>query len=163
MRESRSIDLHAYTVAEAIRKFAHFYDACVRSGYRGRIEVIHGYGSSGVGGSIRQELRKYLEAHAETFGEYLAGESLRNPGVTIVYAKEPPAPPRVRRAMPLPNAAQDAIRRFCATPKTKEQILVRLRGRFGDSVLSAEIGKMARDGALQAIRTGDGAVQYRAT
>ena len=93
MNPSRSIDLHNFTVQEAMREFVRFYNACVRSGYRGRIEVIHGYGSNGVGGTIRQELRKYLKAHAETFGEYLAGESLRNPGVTILYAKETLAPP----------------------------------------------------------------------
>jgi hypothetical protein len=92
MNLSRSIDLHNCTVAEAIRKFVSFYNACVRSGYRGRIEVIHGYGSNGVGGTIRQDLRAYLKAHAETFGEYLAGESLRNPGVTILYAKDALAP-----------------------------------------------------------------------
>ena len=37
---------------------------------------------------IREELRKYLKAHEDTFGEFLAGESLRNPGVTILYPKE---------------------------------------------------------------------------
>ena len=88
MSETRSIDLHNFTVAEAIREFVRFYNSCVRSGYRERLEVIHGYGSSGSGGVIREELRKFLKAHAETFGEYLAGESLRNPGVTIVYPKE---------------------------------------------------------------------------
>ena len=88
MSESRSIDLHERTVAEAIREFVRFYNACVRSGYRGRLEVIHGYGSSGSGGTIREELRRYLTAHSEIFGEFLAGESLRNPGVTILYPGE---------------------------------------------------------------------------
>jgi hypothetical protein len=37
---------------------------------------------------IREELRKFLKAHEETFGEFLAGESLRNPGVTILYPRE---------------------------------------------------------------------------
>ena len=92
MNPSRSIDLHNCTVPEAIREFVRFYNGCVRSGYRGRIEVIHGYGSAGVGGTIRAELRRYLKSHAEIFGEYLAGESLRNPGVTILYAKETLAP-----------------------------------------------------------------------
>jgi dsDNA-specific endonuclease/ATPase MutS2 len=92
MSENRSIDLHNCTVAEAIREFARVYNACVRSGYRGRLEVIHGYGSSGTGGVIREELRKYLKAHAEVFGEFLAGESLRNPGVTILYPGEQQAP-----------------------------------------------------------------------
>jgi dsDNA-specific endonuclease/ATPase MutS2 len=88
MSESRSIDLHERTVAEAIREFVRFYNSCVRSGYRGRLEVIHGYGSSGSGGVIREELRKFLKAQEETFGEFLAGESLRNPGVTILYPRE---------------------------------------------------------------------------
>ena len=92
MSSSRSIDLHKFTVAEALREFVRFYNACVRSGYRGRVEVIHGYGSNGVGGTIRQELRAYLKAHEDVFGEYLAGESLRNPGVTVVYVKDAPAP-----------------------------------------------------------------------
>jgi hypothetical protein len=95
MSESRSIDLHERTVAEAIREFVRFYNSCVRSGYRGRLEVIHGYGKSGSGGVIREELRKYLKAHEEIFGEFLPGESLRNPGVTILYPRETQA------AMPL--------------------------------------------------------------
>jgi dsDNA-specific endonuclease/ATPase MutS2 len=97
MSESRSINLHNFTVAEAIREFVRFYNSCVRSGYRGRLEIIHGYGSSGGGGVIREELRRYLKAHEEIFGEYLPGESLRNPGVTILYPREtlaamPPGP-----------------------------------------------------------------------
>ena len=88
MSESRSIDLHERTVPEAIREFVRFYNTCVKSGYRGRVEIIHGYGSMGGGGVIREELRKYLKAHDEIFGEFLAGESLRNPGVTIVYPGE---------------------------------------------------------------------------
>ena len=95
MAENRSIDLHERTVAEAIREFVRFYNGCVRSGYRGRLEVIHGYGKSGSGGVIREELRKYLKAHEEVFGEFLAGESLRNPGVTILY------PGETQAAMPL--------------------------------------------------------------
>lgn len=88
MSESRSINLHNFTVAEAIREFVRYYNSCVRSGYRGRLEVIHGYGSSGSGGAIREELRRYLKAYEEIFGEYLAGESLRNPGVTVLYPRE---------------------------------------------------------------------------
>ena len=97
MSETRSIDLHNFTVAEALREFVRFYNNCVRDGFRGRLEVIHGYGSTGGGGVIREELRKYLKAYSEIFGEFLAGESLRNPGVTILYPREsmammPPGP-----------------------------------------------------------------------
>jgi hypothetical protein len=163
MNSSRSIDLHDCTVPEAIREFVSFYNSCVRSGYRGRVEVIHGYGSTGLGGAIRKELRKYLAAHAETFGEYLAGESLRNPGVTILYPGETLAPaPQGVGSMLLVNAAQEAIRKFCNTPKARERILIKLRGRFGDRVLLTEIDKMVQNGALEAMRTGDGTLQYRA-
>jgi hypothetical protein len=163
MNTSQSIDLHNCTVPEAIREFVRFYNACVRSGYRGRIEVIHGYGSSGVGGTIKQQLRKYLAAHTEIFGEVLAGESLRNPGVTILYPRETPAPtPRGMGAMPLHDPAQEAIRRFCSTPKTKDRILFKLRGRFGDQVLSAAIQAMVLNGALQAIRSSDRPIEYHA-
>jgi DNA-nicking Smr family endonuclease len=89
---TRSIDLHNCTVPEAVHAFVRFYNSCVRSGYRGRVEVIHGYGSSGVGGAIKTELRRYLAAHAEIFGEVLFGESLRNPGVTVLYPRDTPAP-----------------------------------------------------------------------
>jgi dsDNA-specific endonuclease/ATPase MutS2 len=106
MSETRSIDLHNFTVAEALREFVRYYNNCVRSGYSGRLEVIHGYGSTGGGGVIREELRKYLKAHAGTFGEFLAGESLRNPGVTIVYPGDSLA------AMPLVQGASlSSVRR----------------------------------------------------
>ncbi|MGA3135611.1 MAG: Smr/MutS family protein [Terracidiphilus sp.] len=118
MNAFRSIDLHNFTIQEAMREFVRFYNACVRSGYRGRIEVIHGYGSNGVGGSIRQELRTYLKAHAETFGEYLAGESLRNPGVTILYAKESLAPlPQGQGSMPVSGGRK---RRFGGSDGTRK-------------------------------------------
>jgi hypothetical protein len=163
MTETQSIDLHERTVPEAIREFVRFYNDCVRSGYRGRIEVIHGYGSTGSGGVIRKKLREYLAGHAECFGSFIAGDGLGNPGVTIVYAKKLlPAQQGGRGAMPLLNAAQEAIRRFCETPKARERILIKLRGRFGDRVLSTEIRNMINGGALEEIRAADGKLQYKA-
>jgi hypothetical protein len=163
MTETQSIDLHERTVPEAIREFVRFYNDCVRSGYRGRIEVIHGYGSTGAGGVIRKKLREYLAAHAENLGSFLAGDGLGNPGVTIVYAKKLlPSSPGGGGAMPLLNAAQEAIRKFCDTPKAKERILIKLRGRFGDRVLSTEIRNMTNSGALEEICATDGKLQYKA-
>ena len=84
---SRSVDLHGCKVAEAIRKFVDFYNGCVRSGYAGRIEVIHGYGSTSGAGGIKHALRGFLEANPEKVDHFIAGEGIGNPGVTIVYAK----------------------------------------------------------------------------
>jgi hypothetical protein len=162
MTESRSIDLHNCTVSEAIREFVRFYNACVSSGYHGRMEVIHGYGSGGVGGAIKQKLRRYLADHADKFGAFLAGDSVGNPGVTILYPKESlAAVPQGSGSMPLLNPAQEAIRRFCATPKSRERILIKLCGRFGDRVLSEEIRNMLQSGALEAVTAANGAVRYR--
>jgi len=114
MPKTRSIDLHNFTVAEALREFVRFYNHCVRSGYRGRLEVIHGYGSTGGGGAIREELRRYLKAHSEIFGEFLAGESLRNPGVTILYPGDTPA-----TMPPAPGAAFSSIPRIKPIRKSR--------------------------------------------
>jgi hypothetical protein len=163
MTESRSIDLHHRTVPEAILEFVRFNNACIRSNYRGRIEVIHGYGSTGAGGVIRKKLREYLAAHAESFGSFLAGDGLGNPGVTIVYPKKLlPASLESGGAGSLLNPAQEAIRKYCAAQKAKERILIKLRGRFGDRVLSAEIRSMVNNGVLEEIRASDGKIQYKA-
>jgi hypothetical protein len=163
MTETQSIDLHERTVPEAIREFVRFYNDCVKGGYRGRIEVIHGYGSTGSGGVIRKKLREYLAAHAEKLGSLLPGDSLGNPGVTILYAKKLlPASVAGGGAMPLLNAAQEASRKYCETPKARERILIKFRGRFGDRVLSAEIRNMLTSGALEEMRATDGKLQYKA-
>jgi len=82
------IDVHGRSVTEAMRAFIAFYNGCLRKGYRESIEVIHGYGSSGTGGVILQELRRYLAANAGRLESFVPGESVGNLGVTIVYPKK---------------------------------------------------------------------------
>ena len=85
---TRQIDLHGRSVSEAMCAFVAFYNDCLRSGYRGLIEVVHGYGSSGSGGAILRELREYLAANSGRLeGAPIRGESVGNLGVTIVYPK----------------------------------------------------------------------------
>ena len=62
----------------------------------------------------------------------------------------------------MPNAAGEAILRFCNTPKTKERVLAKLTGRFGDRVLIAEIRTLVQNRSLEAIESGDGTIQFRA-
>jgi dsDNA-specific endonuclease/ATPase MutS2 len=94
---TRQIDVHGRSVLEAMRAFVAFYNDCLRSGYRGGIEVIHGYGSSGAGGVILQELRNYLAANAGRLESFIQGESVGNLGVTIVYPKKILPPWRTTR------------------------------------------------------------------
>lgn len=146
---TRRIDLHDLTVDEAIRKFTADYNAIIASGYRGRVEVIHGYGSSGEGGVIRRKLRAFLAAHADRFKHIVEGESHGNPGVTYVDAKG-----RLPAASAHATPVHAAILAFCATPKAENKILIKLIGRFGDPAIRAAIRDLVTSGALIESRTG---------
>ncbi|MGB8260047.1 MAG: Smr/MutS family protein [Terracidiphilus sp.] len=105
MSPSRSIDLHQRTVRQAIADFIAFYNGCLRQGYRGRIDVIHGYGSSGTGGLIKAELRAFLEARATCFDRIVYEPG--NPGMSAVYPRleigeEVPREGSRARRVPLP-------------------------------------------------------------
>jgi hypothetical protein len=154
---TRRIDLHDLTVDEAIRKFVDAYNAIVASGYRGRVEVIHGYGSSGEGGVIRRKLRSFLAANRDRFKHIVEGESHGNPGVTYVDAKG-----RLPSASASATPLQTAILAFCATPKGENKILIKLIGRFGDPAIRAGIRELVRNGALEVVRSG-AEVKYRAS
>jgi hypothetical protein len=148
MTGSRSIDLHGCNRAEAIRQFVDFYNDQVRSGYQGFIEVVHGYGSSGAGGVIKRELRKYLEANVDRLEMFIPGGGIGNPGVTKVYPKK--LLPEIRDDIGSRSGfASAAILTFCETARTKEKIIAKLRGRFGDRVLCEEINRLVRDGRLR--------------
>jgi DNA-nicking Smr family endonuclease len=83
MNNSRSINLHGCTVPEAISQFTDFYNDCVRSGYHGYIDVIHGYGSTGQGGAIRTALQQYLESYSSHLEMCVFGDAIGNPGIGI--------------------------------------------------------------------------------
>jgi hypothetical protein len=54
-----TLNLHGYTVAEAIARFVEHYNRVLSSGRVQGLEVIHGKGRAEVGG-LRTELREYL-------------------------------------------------------------------------------------------------------
>jgi DNA-nicking Smr family endonuclease len=87
MVAEKKIDLHGLRERDALSKFIRDYNTCVRSGWRDPIWVIHGYGSSGHGGVIGRAVRAYISANLSRFEKVVEGESLANPGVTIVYPK----------------------------------------------------------------------------
>jgi DNA-nicking Smr family endonuclease len=81
------IDLHGLRERDALRKFVRDYNACVRSGRRDPIWIVHGYGSSGHGGVIQRAIREYISANLDSFDKVVEGDLLANPGVTLVYPK----------------------------------------------------------------------------
>src|SRR6201999_1344977 len=57
----RTIDLHGLTSKDAIARFVDVYNHAVRHGRRERISVVHGYGASGKGGTLREKMRAFLD------------------------------------------------------------------------------------------------------
>ncbi|HVU10231.1 MAG TPA: Smr/MutS family protein [Phototrophicaceae bacterium] len=82
---SDKLDLHAYPLGEALETFLDEYNRRVRAGKLHRFTVIHGYGSTGRGGKIRQALRLLLAQYPEcvSFSDTLDG----NDGATIIHPK----------------------------------------------------------------------------
>jgi hypothetical protein len=65
-------------VEEARLRMQHELQVARQQGYAA-VKLIHGYGSSGVGGSLRVELQKELQRLADTGGvrSFVAGENWR--------------------------------------------------------------------------------------
>lgn len=59
----KEIDLHDKTVNEAINYFIKSYNEILLGGSKGEIDVIHGYGSTGVGGKIKKRFKEVSEAY----------------------------------------------------------------------------------------------------
>ena len=137
-----SLDLHGYTVSEALTMFVSHYNERLGRGDTSRFTVIHGYGSGGTGGKIRTALRKLLAAFPD---EVVTDTTPVNPGVTII--------------MPigkLPGGAgilTGEIYEFCINGKTESKILGKFR-QFGDLKVKNALRQMVKNGRLSASRKG---------
>ena len=144
------MDLHGYTVAEAVDLFVHAYNERVARGDLSRFRVIHGYGSGGTGGKIRTALRRFLQA----FDDSLAIETNPvNPGVTAVIP-----------AKRLPDGAgilTAEILDYCRSGRTESKVLGKFR-RFGDLSVKRTLQKLVSQGKLKTSLKGSHTV-YTAT
>ena len=101
--------------------FIDFYNNALRSsgGSGVRLTVVHGYGSSGVGGVLRTRFRAFLQRH-EARLEFTPGESVDgNPGQTVVAPFKP-----------LPIAEEllaEQVWEYCERPKTMSKITGKFR------------------------------------
>ena len=139
----RSLDLHGMTRDDAKKAFIEFYNGAVLgSGGRAiRLDIVHGYGSTGVGGVIRGWLRGYLERHP-TYLEYKPGEEMDgNKGHTFVMPLKE-----------LPSMGQDLteeIWAYCVNPRAQSKIIGKFR-RYGDAEVMRVIKLMEKQGRLRA-------------
>lgn len=117
--------------AEAREAIVEACNDAVAEGHFEPVDIVHGYGKSGVGGTMHSAVRSFLERQGT---EFHTGEDLdRNPGHTVAYPEKP-----------LPSVTerlQVDILAYCETPKTKEQIA----GKYRRS------GAPAVDGAIKAL------------
>lgn len=65
-----SLDLHGYTVADAMLAFRRAYNALAGRGPGHALEVIHGKGTVDSGSVIREELRSYLKTQGKRITGY---------------------------------------------------------------------------------------------
>ncbi|MDA1095768.1 MAG: Smr/MutS family protein [Chloroflexi bacterium] len=145
----RTLDLHGKTWDEALATFVEFYNAMVRAPSGSttvRIDVVHGYGSTGPGGVLRQRLRLFLEANT-LFLDFRLGEHVDgNQGHTLVTCRRP-----------LPDAGDALgaeVLAYCGSPKTMTKINGKFR-RHGVPAVTDAVRKLERERRLASTGSGD--------
>jgi len=128
---AHQIDLHGLTVDAALETFVEQCNRLFRGGYRGKIVVVHGYGSSGQGGAIKKRLTGFLAKHHDYFDSSVWDGG--NPGVTTL---------RQLKALPVEKAGgiEQQLLAFLVVPKVEAKIFARFHSK---SV--AEVKELLRD------------------
>ena len=129
------IDLHHKKVNEAINFFMKTYNENFIA--KSPIRVIHGYGSSGVGGVIIKRFKELSGAYSS----YFRVEYDSNPGVTIVIPL---------KALPMGNFLLEAdILEFCQdSPKTFSKIQGKFIKKYTNDELKRSLKTLIKKGQL---------------
>jgi hypothetical protein len=137
----KELDLHGLRMADALHLLVEAHNSIAASGSREGLKVIHGYGSTGQGGEMREEIRELLRRNPHA-GEFVTGEEAENnPGFTIVY-------PRKR----LPAGSErlwDAIVEFCKEPRSQEEIVRKFIRRSAEPEIARAIRELTNRGKLR--------------
>jgi hypothetical protein len=136
------IDLHGLRVTEAVELFVKHYNSKVNGGDLSPVYVVHGYGSSGTGGTIKTALRNLFAANEDclTFSQ-----NSWNPGKTTVYPNKA-----------LPDGAgivSAGIVEYCRTPRTESKILGKYR-KFGDLRVKKTLKLLVKQRRLSTLQKG---------
>ena len=137
-----NLDLHGKIWAEAKADFIGAYNNACRQLGRQALDVVHGYGSTGRGGVIRQRLRAFLDRYP-THLTYRPGEAIdNNPGHTLV------AP--LKLLPTLEDQLADEIWDYCSAPRPLSKIMGRFR-RHGDPKVQHAIDELVSQHRLRRI------------
>jgi len=138
----RILDLHGLTWAEAEATFIEFYNQTLRQAGKDSVglDVVHGYGSTGIGGVLLTRLRGFLGRY-ESCLDFQAGEKVDgNPGHTIVVPLKPL--PSLRDQL-----SQD-IWDFCDRPRSQSKIIGKFR-RHGETAVLSTIKTLEKQKRLR--------------
>ncbi len=138
---TNEIDLHGFTKLEAIEELVKFYNSRVKKGNLTPFEVIHGYGSSGVGGVLRTRIRGFLAS----FEDCLTFDSGKNP------FENNPGITRIIPRKPLPDAVDllgEEILDFCDTPKPINKITGKFH-RIGEVKTLEAVKRLEKQGRIK--------------
>ncbi len=145
------IDLHGMRTRDAIELFIARYNKLLSEGGE-RLEVVHGYGSSGVGGDIRGAIRVLMDAYPGKV-RYINGEMIGNKGVTVVI---PDGPLPSRRA----SVAAIVKTHLGVKPVSAYSLEEKLSGlASADEIISGLSALVAQGAAIKIVQ--DGRVLYK--
>ncbi|MBI2166598.1 MAG: Smr/MutS family protein [Chloroflexi bacterium] len=145
--DARTLDLHGLTWTEAQAAFIDFYNSAVHlaGGNAGRLDVVHGYGSTGTGGVLRTRLRGFLDRH-KSYLEFQPGENVDgNRGHTIVVPLKP-----------LPSLGDQLVEEiwaYCERPRAQSKIIGKFR-RHGEIEVLRAIKVLEKQQRLRALTHG---------
>ena len=137
------IDMHELTWKEAKKTFMEAYaDAFDGAGNpTGKsLKVIHGYGSTGEGGVIRNRLRSLCES-LEDYLEFTPAEEIDgNRGCTIITPKA--------CLPPIEAMLAEDVWDYCNGMRARSKIMRKFR-RYGDPLIMRAIRSLERQGRLR--------------
>ena len=140
------LDLHGYTWSEARTRFVDFYNQALASG-KGRVEltIIHGWGASGQGGTLRSRLRHFLSGFRDNL-EFTPGEDVDgNRGCTYVTPLE--------NLPDANNPLAEAIWDYCQRPRATSKVMGRFR-RHGDPQVMEAVRHLKKQARLTETHNG---------
>ena len=142
-----NLDLHGMTWAEGEAAFIDFYNRSVRQAGENQVklDVVHGYGSTGTGGVLRARFRGFLERY-KSYLEFQAGENVDgNRGHTIVVPLKP-----------LPSVNEQIVEEiwaYCERPRAQSKIIGKFR-RQGEAEVLGSIKLLERQQRLRSFTRG---------
>ena len=144
MQYSRILDLHGLTWVEALPSFIEFYNFSIRSASsktNARLEIVHGYGSTGVGGTLGKRLRAFLDQYQDRVEVQLD----ENPGHTYLIPLSPL--PEIK------DMLAENIIAYCDRPRSESKITGKFRTNGEPAVLRA-IEVLKKQGRLSSTYNG---------